>query len=53
VDWTNSQGQLKAWKDIWSAGQGVETVRAVEPVAAIVDRMSDEYAQALRVPAFG
>jgi nitronate monooxygenase len=53
VDWANSQGQLKAWKDIWSAGQGVECVRAVEPAAAIVDRMADEYAQALRLPAFG
>jgi nitronate monooxygenase len=53
VDWTNSQGQLKAWKDIWSAGQGVECVRAVEPVAAIVDRLAAEYAQSLRLPAFG
>jgi len=52
VDWRDSQGQLKAWKDIWSAGQGVETVRAVEPVAAIVARLVAEYAAALRVPAF-
>lgn len=52
VDWTNSQGQLKAWKDIWSAGQGVETVRAVEPVATIVGRLAAEYAAALRQPAF-
>jgi nitronate monooxygenase len=53
VDWRNSEGQLKAWKDIWSAGQGVETVRAVEPVAAIVERLAAEYAVALRRPAFG
>lgn len=52
VDWTDSQGQLKAWKDIWSAGQGVETVRAVEPVATIVARLSAEYVAALRLPAF-
>jgi nitronate monooxygenase len=52
VDWRDSQGQLKAWKDIWSAGQGVETVRAVEPVAAIVARLVAEYAAALCVPAF-
>lgn len=52
VDWNDSQGQLKAWKDIWSAGQGVESVRAVEPVAAIVERLSAEYAAALRQPAF-
>ena len=53
VDWRDSQGQLKAWKDIWSAGQGVDSVRAVEPVAAIVDRLAAEYAAALRQPAFG
>jgi len=52
VDWRNSQGQLKAWKDIWSAGQGVESVRVVEPVAAIVARLAVEYAEALRAPAF-
>jgi len=52
VDWTNSEGQLKAWRDIWSAGQGVECVRAVEPIAAIVDRMAAEYASALERPAF-
>jgi len=52
VDWTNSEGQLKAWRDIWSAGQGVECVRAVEPIEAIVDRMAAEYASALERPAF-
>jgi nitronate monooxygenase len=52
VDWNNSQGQLKAWKDIWSAGQGVESVRAVEPVATIVGRLAVQYAAALRQPAF-
>ena len=52
VDWTNSQGQLKAWRDIWSAGQGVEGVRAVEPLASIVERLAVEYAAALDRPAF-
>jgi nitronate monooxygenase len=52
VDWNNSQGQLKAWRDIWSAGQGVEGVRAVEPVASIVERLAAEYAAALDRPAF-
>lgn len=53
MDWTNSQGQLKAWKNIWSAGQGVDHIRAVEPTATIVDRYAAEYAAALRHPAFG
>ena len=49
---TNSQGQIKAWTDVWSAGQGVESVRAIEPVAAIVRRLEAEYAEAVRAPAF-
>jgi len=53
MDWTNSEGQLKAWKNIWSAGQGVDHIRAVEPTAAIVDRYAAEYEEALRKPAFG
>lgn len=36
----------KRWAQVWSAGQGVGAVRAVEPVAAIVDRLAGEYAQA-------
>ena len=53
MDWSNSEGQLKAWKNIWSAGQGVDHIRAVEPTATIVERYAAEYAAALRKPAFG
>jgi nitronate monooxygenase len=53
MDWSNSEGQLKAWKDIWSAGQGVDHIHAVEPTVVIVDRYVAEYAQALLKPAFG
>jgi nitronate monooxygenase len=52
MDWSNSQGQLKAWKNIWSAGQGVNHIHGVEPVAQIVERYAAEYAAALRQPAF-
>jgi nitronate monooxygenase len=52
MDWSNSEGQLKAWKNIWSAGQGVDHIHAVEPTAVIVDRYAAEYADALRKPAF-
>lgn len=34
---------LKGWKDVWSAGQGVGAVNAVEPMATIVDRLAREY----------
>jgi nitronate monooxygenase len=53
MNWSNSQGQLKAWKNIWSAGQGVDHIRAVEATATIVDRYAAEYAEALCKPAFG
>lgn len=34
----------KPWKNIWGAGQAVGSVRAVEPVAAIVDEIARDYA---------
>ena len=33
----------KAWKDIWSAGQGVGSIHQVLPVADLVDRLAGEY----------
>lgn len=36
----------KAWRDIWSAGQGVAAIDDVVPVAQLVDRLADEYEQA-------
>lgn len=35
---------LKGWKDVWSAGQGVGAVNAVEPLGSIVARLAREYA---------
>jgi nitronate monooxygenase len=40
----------KAWKDIWSAGQGVGTIHDVPAVADLVDRLAREYAHAVRLP---
>lgn len=34
---------MKRWKDIWSAGHGVGSVRAIEPVSEIVNRYETEY----------
>jgi nitronate monooxygenase len=36
----------RKWLDVWAAGQGVGAIKAVEPLAAVVDRLVDEYAQA-------
>jgi nitronate monooxygenase len=38
-----SNRPARAWKDIWGSGQGIGAVKAVEPVAAMVDRMEREY----------
>jgi nitronate monooxygenase len=40
---TGGNTDLKAWKDIWSAGQSVSGIREVEPVEALVERMAGEY----------
>jgi len=40
---TGGNTELKAWRDIWSAGQSVSGIREVESVQALVDRMAGEY----------
>lgn len=52
MDWKNSEQQLKAWKDIWSAGQSVSAVTRVEGTGDIIARLRAEYAQSLALPAF-
>jgi nitronate monooxygenase len=43
---TGGNTELKAWKDIWSAGQSVSGIHDIETVQALVERMADEYAAA-------
>lgn len=50
MDLSGTERKVKAWKDIWSAGQGLGPIRRVEPVAAIVERMAREYEAARRLP---
>jgi len=52
MDWSNSDQQLRAWKDIWSAGQSVAAVERVEGAAGIIARLREEYRRALQTPAF-
>ena len=35
--------EAKAWKTIWSAGQGVATIEDVLPIKALVEQLSDEF----------
>ena len=36
----------RKWMDVWAAGQGVGAIKAIEPLAVVVDRLANEYAQA-------
>jgi nitronate monooxygenase len=39
-------GEGKAWRDIWSAGQGIGAIDSVVPAADLVARLGREYAAA-------
>jgi nitronate monooxygenase len=41
---------VKPWKNLWSAGQGIELVHDVPPVAELVRRLRAEYVAACAVP---
>ena len=43
MDFEQATGGAKAWKDIWGSGQGIGAIKAVEPVAKLVDRLEEEY----------
>jgi nitronate monooxygenase len=47
MNFANTDGKVKAWRDIWSAGQGVGAVKEVVSVADLVCRLSREYHTAL------
>jgi nitronate monooxygenase len=40
------EGSTKAWKDIWGSGQGIGAVKEIVPAAALVARLTREYAAA-------
>jgi nitronate monooxygenase len=43
MNYDKREERPKAWKDIWSAGQGVGNITDVPPVAELVDRLEGEY----------
>ncbi|MGD9965957.1 MAG: NAD(P)H-dependent flavin oxidoreductase [Hyphomonadaceae bacterium] len=51
-DFANAHSDVKAWKDVWSAGQGVGAVTEIAPMAEIVDRLVAEYEASLRTRPF-
>ena len=46
MDFEAATTGVKAWKDIWGSGQGIGAVKAIQPVATLVDRLEAEYRQA-------
>lgn len=47
MNFANTDGKVKAWRDIWSAGQGIGAVKEVVTVADLVSRLTREYHAAL------
>jgi len=47
MNFANSDSKVKAWRDIWSAGQGVGAVKGIVCVAELVERLRNEYRAAL------
>jgi nitronate monooxygenase len=45
--------EKKAWRDIWSGGQGVGNIHDIVPAGEVVARMAEEYAAAKRRLAIG
>lgn len=40
--------EAKAWKTIWSAGQGAATIRETLPVEALIEKLRTEFLEALK-----
>ncbi|WP_150284475.1 nitronate monooxygenase family protein [Rummeliibacillus sp. TYF-LIM-RU47] len=40
--------EAKAWKDIWSAGQGVGSIKEILPVSELVAQLIDEYQTSIK-----
>ncbi|MQB46105.1 nitronate monooxygenase [Rhizobium sp. ICMP 5592] len=47
IDFSTNFHDVKAWKTVWSAGHGVGVITDVEPVSQIVDRLANEYLEAV------
>lgn len=43
-----SNRPVKAWRDVWGAGQGVGNIDSVLPAAEVIESMKREYAEARR-----
>ncbi|MGO4888177.1 NAD(P)H-dependent flavin oxidoreductase [Anaerobacillus sp. MEB173] len=39
--------KIKAWKDIWSAGQGISSIKTIAPIAQVINELTEQYEQEL------
>ena len=46
MNYSSGKERPKAWRDIWSAGQGIGAVRRIEPVADVIAQMRWEFHEA-------
>ncbi|WP_010541273.1 NAD(P)H-dependent flavin oxidoreductase [Dietzia alimentaria] len=42
-DYTSGGEGIARWKDLWAAGQGLQSIRGIEPVEVIVAEIAGEY----------
>ncbi|WP_331279671.1 NAD(P)H-dependent flavin oxidoreductase [Oceanobacillus salinisoli] len=47
IDFSERQKDVKAWKDIWGAGQGVGSITKIQTVAEIVNELRRDYERAI------
>ena len=47
IDFDSPHSHIKPWKDIWSAGQSVGSIKHIQTVAELVADLRHEYAQAI------
>ncbi len=45
-----SENEAKAWKEVWSAGQGVGEIHDIPSIAELVARLREEYQEARETP---
>jgi nitronate monooxygenase len=46
MDMSAKAADVKVWRDIWGSGHGIGAVKAVVPVAELVERLAREYREA-------
>lgn len=46
MNFSRGTSKPKTWKDIWSSGQGISSIKNVAPAKVLIDRLKSEYTDA-------